>query len=302
MAIQKFEEQTKYQRAGKIHLGFKNDKGRPQSTDYFVCTDEVKAVLGDKPQSLGIMFFSDDKEEFMPYFYKKYGNKQLMCRGDGKDCRIFKGFDEATKLEKWIDGPCDRETCPAAQGNNPQCSMVLNLKFIIPKVNKTAYYQLDTRSINTLKNVQGAVDMLKQVTGQIAWIPMILTVVMEKTSKGRYPILTLNEDNVVEEPEAPKAPELSETERKLQARDMYSELSNFWIDVMREAGLSTTPKLKQVTVLITLVNEYYRKLKIPEISSIKDLYDKQIDDLLIIWKPKRSGIATWVKNHLTLKG
>ena len=302
MAIQKFEDQTKYQRAGKIHLGFKNDQGRPQSTDYFVCPDEVKAVLGDKPQSLEVMFFSDTKEDFMPYYYKKYGNKQLMCRGDGKDCRIFKGFDDTTKLEKWIDGPCDRETCPAAQGNNPQCNMVLNLKFIIPKVNKTAYYQLDTRSINTLKNVQGAVDMLKQVTGQIAWIPMVLNVIMEKTSKGRYPILMLNEDTNAEGSVSQTVPKLSSTAKELHTRDMYSELSNFWTDVMREAGLSTTPKLKQVTVLITLVNEYYRSKKISEISSIKDLHDKQINDLLTIWKPKRNGIAQWVKNHLTLKG
>jgi hypothetical protein len=292
MAIKEFENQTKYQRAGKIHLGIKGEKGRPQSTDYFVCPDEVKAVYGEKPKMLEIMVFSDNKEDFMPYYYKKYGKNQLMCRGNGKDCRIFKGFDETTKLEKWIDGPCDRETCSAAQGDKPQCNMVLNLKFIIPKVNKTAFYQLDTRSVNTLKNIQGAVDMLKQVTGQIAWIPMILTVVEEKSSMGKYPILMLNEDTKAERSISQPVPELP-------VRDMYSELSNFWSGIMRKSNFKNTPKIKQVAVLITLANKYFATKKLGGIHSVKELSDEGVDDLLSAWKPKKDEIVQWVNNHLS---
>ena len=60
-------ERTRMPRLGKIHLGVKvpNKTGQgehPEAVDYFVLPPELHGIYGERPDSLEIVFPSDDTE------------------------------------------------------------------------------------------------------------------------------------------------------------------------------------------------------------------------------------------------
>lgn len=175
-------------RLGKIRLGIKKEgKGTtyPSPTDYFVCPDEVKAVFGDQPKELKVMFPAEDLERIASQYYKCYSYSQgLICKGDGKTCRRKVDVDTGdfahhdTKQWELADGICDPADCPMLA--QKQCRKVMSLLFILPDVPGLGVYQLDTSSFYSIVNLnsQLAADgFLRHFTnGRIAFIPLILSV------------------------------------------------------------------------------------------------------------------------------
>ena len=57
------EPKLMYPRVGTIHVGMKNDKGFPQSVDYFIPRGRYSSLFtqayGEKPDSIQIVFPSD---------------------------------------------------------------------------------------------------------------------------------------------------------------------------------------------------------------------------------------------------
>lgn len=175
-------------RLGKIRLGIKkegSDGPYPKAVDYFVCPEEVKAVYGEKPVELKIMFPSDDIEIVAPQYYKCYSYSQgLICRGTGKtsrrkvDVRTGDFANRDTKEWELADGNCDPDDCPKLA--QKQCRKVMSLRFLLPDVPGLGVYQLDTSSFYSILNVNSQIapdGFLRPFTkGRISFIPLILAV------------------------------------------------------------------------------------------------------------------------------
>lgn len=186
--IEKISDIRRLPRLGKVRLGIKKEGQRgpyPQAVDYFVCPEEVKAVHGDTPRELPVMFPSDDLELVAPQWYKCYSYTHgLVCKGDGKHCRRKVDTDTgdfANKdTEKWVltEGICDPEHCPKLGAK--QCRKMMSLLFILHEVPGLGVYQLDTSSFYSIVNLnsQLAADgFLRHFTrGRISFIPLILSV------------------------------------------------------------------------------------------------------------------------------
>lgn len=175
-------------RLGKIRLGLKKEGQKapyPVATDYFVCPDEVKAVFGEQPKELKIMFPNDDMELVAPQFLKCYSYSQgLICRGNGRTCRRKVDTDTGdfanrdTKHWELVDSVCNLSGCSMLPMK--QCRRVMSLLFILPDVPGLGVYQLDTSSFYSIVNMNSQLapdGFLRNFTkGRIAFIPLILAV------------------------------------------------------------------------------------------------------------------------------
>lgn len=186
--IEKISDIRRLPRLGKIRLGIKKEGQRgpyPQAVDYFVCPEEVKAVHGNTPRELPVMFPADDLELVAPQWYKCYSYSQgLLCKGDGKLCK--RKVDTATgdfanrDTREWVlsDGICDPEQCPMI--GTKQCRKMMSLLFILHEVPGLGVYQLDTSSFYSIVNMNSQLapdGFLRHFTGgRIAFIPLILSV------------------------------------------------------------------------------------------------------------------------------
>jgi len=194
-------------RLGKIRLGIKKEgqKGSyPSATDYFVCPEEVKAVHGDTPRELPVMFPADDLDLVAPQWYKCYSYSQgLICKGDGKLCKRKVDVDTSDfanrDTREWVltDGECEPEHCPKI--GNKQCRKMMSLLFILHDVPGLGVYQLDTSSFYSIVNLNSQLapdGFLRHFTrGRIAFIKLILSVDPQEVTPlgvGRKTIHVLN--------------------------------------------------------------------------------------------------------------
>ena len=205
--IDKISDIRRLPRLGKVRLGIKKEgqKGTyPQAVDYFVCPEEVKAVHGDNPRELPVMFPNDDLELVAPQWLKCYSYSQgLICKGDGKHCK--RKVDTATgdfasrDTREWVmtESICEPEHCPMI--GTKQCRKVMSLLFILHEVPGLGVYQLDTSSFYSIVNLNSQLapdGFLRHFTkGRIAFIPLILSVEPREVTPpgvGRKTVHVLN--------------------------------------------------------------------------------------------------------------
>ncbi len=185
MPIKGLSEQKRLPRLGKLRLGIKvtNKKGTeyPKATNYFVCPDEVKKVYGEEPQSLDIIIPVEDEELWANQYYRQYSRgRGLVCKGDGEICRrmidLGTGNDtnRDTKQIGWKDGvSCAGRACPDYQAK--KCKEVMNLQFLLPRVPGLGIWQIDTGSINSIRNINNMAAMIRATCDRVSWIPLVLT-------------------------------------------------------------------------------------------------------------------------------
>lgn len=179
-------------RLGKIRLGIKVTKKRedgteytyPAATDYFVCPPEVLKALGktegDKITELSVMFPIENDEIFAQQWYRRYSSSRgLVCKGDGRNCsRVVDTktgalADRDAKDVVWREGlSCEGQKCPEYQAKN--CKEVMNLQFVLPDVPGLGVWQIDTGSVNSIININSAIDFIRKVYHRISWIPLLL--------------------------------------------------------------------------------------------------------------------------------
>src|SRR3989304_5673538 len=51
----------------------------------------------------------------------------------------------------------------------------MNLQFLLPRVPGLGVWQIDTGSINSIRNINGCAAMVRAVCDRISWIPLTLT-------------------------------------------------------------------------------------------------------------------------------
>ncbi len=182
MPIKNLSDKRRLPRLGKIHLGIKkvNEGGveYPSAVDYFVCPDEVKKVFGDRPRELRVIIPVEDEEKWASQYYRCYSQTRgLVCKGDGETCtRIAEKDTEdiATRDSAGIEMkelPCPGTEC---RYYGERCKEVMNLQFLLPEVPGLGVWQIDTSSINSIKNINSAAELIKRICGRISMIPLIL--------------------------------------------------------------------------------------------------------------------------------
>ena len=185
MPIKGVSEVVRLPRRGKIRLGIKKEiDGRlcPEPTDYFVCPDEVKAVFGEKPRELRIMFPNDDEKQWASQFLRCYSDKgELMCRGDGETAvaKVETVNKETGKVSsKLLEMPCIPARCPIYKDG--LCRQIMNLQFLLPECPGFGVYQLDTSSFHSIVNINSSLELIRAICGRLAMIPLTLKLVEQE--------------------------------------------------------------------------------------------------------------------------
>ena len=192
--IKNLTEVRRLPRLGRIRTGVKvtNAKGTeyPQAVDYFVVPQEVQEVYGEKPKSLRIYFPVEDPEIFASQFYRAYSaSRGLICKGDGaaayRLCDInndsFPTPDSKETALKEV--ACEGKDC---EFYGKKCTEVMNLQFLLPDVPGLGVWQLDTGSINAIKNVNSTLELIRSIIGRVAMVPLDLVIApLEVTADGK---------------------------------------------------------------------------------------------------------------------
>ena len=184
MPIKGLSEQRRIPRVGKIHLGVKktNQAGKeyPSATEYFVVPPEVAAVHGDEPTELPIMIPVEDEEYWASQYYRAYSQTRgLTCKGDGETCRrmidVKTGSmaDRSTGKVEWKEMTCKGQECSDYQSK--KCREVMNLQFLLPEVPGLGVWQIDTSSVNSIRNINSSAALIRGIIGRVRMIPLILS-------------------------------------------------------------------------------------------------------------------------------
>lgn len=185
--IEGLTETRRLPRLGKIRLGtkVKNAQGveYPKALDYFLVPPEVAAVSGEKPTELDIMIPVEDDEMWASQYYKRYSRTRgLVCKGDGKTCRRMvdvktgETANRDTKEIVWKEGlPCMGQKCLSYQVKPQECKEVMHLQFIMPDVPGLGVWQIDTSSVNSIRNINSEAAMTRAVYGRLVFLPLRLT-------------------------------------------------------------------------------------------------------------------------------
>ena len=207
MAIKNISNQTNLPRIGKIHLGIKDSqKSYPKAVDYFVVKEEkttpkeaadaFKKVYGEKPNKLDIIIPCENEEIFFPQWLKEYNSKQLVCRGDGEKAQRLQ--------ENGTYGPTLCKGTECERYKNKKCREIGNFKFMLPKVPGIGVWQIDTSSLNSMININSAIEFIRRQTGgKISGMPLTLSlqpkeIVYSGMKKTVY-VLNLSSDVMLSE-------------------------------------------------------------------------------------------------------
>lgn len=214
MAIKGLSETRRLPRQGKIALGkmLLSPKGveYPSETSYFVLRpstpseEEQKRLIakfhelyGEEPTSIKIMFPVADREQIFPQYWKRYGKSSgLKCKGDGEVATCMseefaKGLKQIGDSEGLPMVECLGEECPYAQKN--ECSRMATLQVLLYEMPGAGVWQMTTGSINSIININSALDWIEAMAGRCHMIPLMLQRVPtqiqhEEKSRTHYPL------------------------------------------------------------------------------------------------------------------
>ena len=188
---------------GRLHIGMKNDKGYPVSIDYFRPTGKYEGLfrqaLGEKPQTIQVIFPSDDAEKVCNEQYQYRDDKgALVARGDGHTFEVWNGKVYAPYTIK--DYPnimqmiAEKNPTKRKEDN---WDIVLTMKFIVPAVRGVVgVWGLTTKGrASSVRNIRESFDAVQMMRGTVVTSVFDLSVHFHKSNKpndtSRYPVLSL---------------------------------------------------------------------------------------------------------------
>lgn len=162
-------------RIGKLKIGEKREIDRggktievPAKLDYIRAVDGAGDVIrafhdvfGERPTEFRAVFPSNDPDDFWWEAYRRYGSGTgLVCHGDGRQAIV-------EETGETVECPCEH-----AQGDRPTCKPVASLSLFVFDVPALGVFQIDTASLNSIKNIRWFIHALPLLTGgQYAGIP-----------------------------------------------------------------------------------------------------------------------------------
>lgn len=276
MPIKGLTEKKRMPRIGKLHLGIKITKNKagkecapyPRATDYFVypesdapggeVLDQLVKAYGEQPKELRIIFALEDEEGICSQYYRCYTRSRgLVCRGDGELCtRVLdtntgylptKDTAETTMREM----PCQGRECPDYQAG--QCREVMNLQFMLPEISGMGIWQIDTSSINSIRNINSCLQMIRAIYGRVAMVPLVLALEkMEVTPPGgtKKAVHVLNirsTDNMIEQAKKAQMPPLELVIGKAGAEQAEEDVETLWPPEEQERKLTEEEAAERMT-------------------------------------------------------
>lgn len=197
---------------GRLHIGMKNDRGLPTSIDYFRPTGKYASLftqaLGEKPQTITIVFPSDDAEAVCNERYEYRDDKgALVARGDGRVFEIWDGKRYAPySVEQYPDIMEQITRRNPTKRGAENWDVALTLRFIIPAVRGVVgVWQFSTKGkASSIKNIRESFDGVQKLRGTVTGWAFDLSVQFAKSNKpgvnSRYPVVSLvANDNRIEE-------------------------------------------------------------------------------------------------------
>lgn len=188
---------------GRLHIGMKNEKGYPMSIDWFRATGKYAELfhkaLGEKPNTMQIIFPSDDAEKVCREEYQYRDDKgALVARGDGHIFEVWNGkiyapFSTADYPD--IMNQVAQRT-PTKRGTD-NWDIVLTMQFIVPAVRGVVgVWRIQTKGkASSVKNIRESFDAVQMMRSTVVTSVFDLSVHFHKSNKpgdsSRYPVLSL---------------------------------------------------------------------------------------------------------------
>lgn len=192
---------------GRLHIGIKqvgqNGREYPTSIDWFRPTGKYApmftAALGEKPQTIQIIFPDDDPAKVCNERYEYRDDKgALVARGDGHTFEIWNGHIYAPYSVDQYPDIMNQITAknPTKRGAN-NWDIALTLRFIVPAVRGVVgVWQFSTKGrVSSIKNIRNSFDSVQMMRGTVAQTVFDLSVQFAKSNKpgvnSRYPVVSL---------------------------------------------------------------------------------------------------------------
>jgi len=263
-------------RIGKFHLGIKvtkNKKGEdckpyPKAVDYFVypeadaegseLVEQLTKAFGEKPKELRIIFPLEDEESIASQYYRCYTRSRgLVCRGDGEtsmrvlDAKTGHLPTQETSETALKEMSCEGMDCPEYKSG--QCREVMNLQFMLPEISGMGVWQIDTSSINSIKNINSCLEMIKAIYGRVAMVPMLLT--LEKmavtppggTKKNVYVLNIRSTDTMIEAAIKAQKPPLELVSGPPDFAQAEEDIKTLWPQSEQDRKLSESEAAERMT-------------------------------------------------------
>ena len=187
---------------GRLHIGMKNERGLPQSIDWFRPTGKYAALftqaLGEKPQTIQVIFPDDNPEKVCRERYEYRDDKgALVASGDGQTFEVWDGKKYAPYSIN--DYPQIMEQIAA---KNPtkrgaeNWDVTLTMRVIIPAVRGVVgVWQFATKGkASSVKNIRNSFDAVQTMYGTVTNTVFDLSVQFAKSNKpgdnSRYPVVS----------------------------------------------------------------------------------------------------------------
>lgn len=206
--IRNFRARVMTDPRGKIKTGQKNERGLPQSLDYFKIDafPELLEAYGPRPTFFTIKFPSDEPIDFFDTWFERWGGRKsdssegtLIRRCDGETClhRINESIG-GKSYGAGEESPC---VCQSLDEKDKQrCSYILRLKawIVLPqtgKIENPLCYRFESGSHNSGDSIMSALNDVRILTGgTLRGIPFSLSVKMvsgKEDAKLKFPIWSL---------------------------------------------------------------------------------------------------------------
>lgn len=188
---------------GRLHVGMKTERGLPTSIDWFRPTGKYAgmftAALGEKPQTIQIIFPDDNAEKVCNERYEYRDDKgALVARGDGRTFEIWDGKRYAPySVEQYPDIMQQITARNPTKRGADNWDVALTLRFIVPAVRGVVgVWQFSTKgAASSIKNIRNSFDGVQLMRGTVTQTVFDLSVQFAKSNKpgvnSRYPVVSL---------------------------------------------------------------------------------------------------------------
>ena len=188
-------------RVGMIKTGFKNDKGFPQSTDYFIATGKYADLFNreypNKPSTIQVVFWDDDPGTMCnERFEYRDAQGKLYAHGDGETFQVWNAIEKKYQEMRVSEVPTLMDQIHK-KVNYKGWSVILTLRFFLPKVKDIAgFWEFSTKGeASTIPAIRDMFDAMLNGRGSVRGVIFDLNVAFAKSQKpgvgSRYPIVNL---------------------------------------------------------------------------------------------------------------
>lgn len=188
---------------GRLHVGLKNERGLPQSIDYFRPTGKYAGLftdaVGEHPQTIQVIFPDDNPESVCNERYEYRDDKgALVARGDGRTFEVWDGKKYSPYSVSQYPDIMERISAkhPTKRGAD-NWDVALTLRFIVPAVRGVVgVWQFSTKgAASSIKNIRNSFDGVQMMRGTVTQTVFDLSVQFAKSNKpgvsSRYPVVSL---------------------------------------------------------------------------------------------------------------